>query len=97
MLECGFCRPRPVEIQEADSTRFTREIEHHICIILKVDNWDTENRVNSSLLILKGSNKGDSSTRVGYLTVNLNCWNKPVDPSGTFDALGWETRRLKLV
>jgi hypothetical protein len=98
MFDCSCCRPRSVEVQEADSTKFTREIEHHICIILRVDGWDTENGGESSLLlILKGSDKGDSFTRVGYLTVNLNCWNKPVAPSGTFDALGWETRRLKLV
>lgn len=92
MFDCGCCRPRPEEVQEADSSKFNREIEHHVCIILKLDDLDvkTDGVGSCFCLVLKVSDEGDSFTRVGFLTVELNCKNK-------VDALGWERRKLKLV
>lgn len=92
MFDCGCCRPRLDEVQEADSSKFNREIEHHVCIILKFNDMDVKtDKVGSCFcLILKGSDDSDSFTRVGFLTVELNCREK-------VDALGWERRKLKLV
>ncbi|KAJ5125436.1 hypothetical protein N7526_007613 [Penicillium atrosanguineum] len=98
MFDCGCCRPRSAEDQEADTAQFTRLIEHHVCIVLKFDGWTTESDEGYCLLlILKGSGDEISFTRVGYLTVSFSRWNKPADPRGTFGALGWERRKLKLV
>lgn len=98
MFDCGCCRPRPAEVQEADTAQFTREIEHHVCVILRFDGWTTESDQGCCfLLILKGSDEEESFTRVGYLTVSFSKWQKLADPNGTFDALGWERRKLKLV
>lgn len=99
MFDCGCCRPRSEEVQESDSNNFNREIEHHVCVILKTTDWSGESKGDESCvcLILKASEKNDSFTRVGFLTVGPNCWQKPVDPNGTFDALGWERRMIKMV
>lgn len=103
MFDCGCCRPRPQEVQEAESTKFNDEIEHHICMVVQGNSWTTDKTSNPEeegfcdLLILKGSDEDDFFTRVGYLRVCLNSWTNPVDPNGTFDALGWERRVLKLI
>lgn len=99
MFECICCRPRSAEVQEADSEKFNREIDHHVCAVLKIDDWTTktDNVGPCVCLVLKASDGDDSYTRVGFLTVAPNCWNKPVNPSGTFDRLGWERRQLRLV
>lgn len=102
MFDYGCCRPRSAEIQAeiqaADMAKFTREIEHHVCIALKFDDWNTESDAGCCfLLLLKRSDEDNSFTRVGYMTVTFHSWNKPVDPYGTFDALGWERRKLKLI
>ncbi|KAJ5818539.1 HET domain protein [Penicillium riverlandense] len=92
MFDCGCCRPRSDEVQEADESKFNREIEHHVCMILKLDDLDvkTDDVGSCVCLILKRSDESDSFTRVGFLTFSLNCRDR-------MDALGWERRKLKLV
>ncbi|KAJ6101857.1 HET domain protein [Penicillium sp. IBT 16267x] len=99
MFDCSCCRPRSDEVQESDSSNFNKEIEHHICVILKTSDWSEESKGDEPCLclIMKASEKSDSFTRVGFLTVGPNCWKKPVDANGTFDALGWERRTIKMV
>jgi hypothetical protein len=99
MFECLCCRPGATEVQEADSKKFNREIDHHICAVLKIDDWaaKTDEVGPCVCLILKASDGDNSYTRVGLLTVAPDSWNRPVNPSGTFDGLGWERRQLKLV
>lgn len=99
MFDCSCCRPRPKEVQESDASKFNKEIEHHLCVILQVSDWSTESEGCGACicLIVKASEKSDSFTRVGILTVGPNRLGKPVNPNGTFDALGWERRRIKLI
>lgn len=103
IFDCGCCRPRPQEVQQAESTKFDDEIEHHICMVVQGNSWKTDKASNAEeegfcdLLILKGSDEDEFFTRVGYLRVCINSWTNPVDPNGTFDALGWERRVLKLM
>jgi hypothetical protein len=99
MFECICCRPRPAEVQEADSQKFAREIDHHICAVLKIDDWakETDEVGPCVCLILKASDGDDSYTRVGLMIIAPSSWNKPVNPSGMFDGLSWERRQLRLV
>ncbi|KAJ5625778.1 HET domain protein [Penicillium lagena] len=92
LFDCSCCRPRPDEVQEADSSKFNQEVEHHVCIILKFGDLDVKTGgVGSCLcLILKGSDESDSFTRVGFLTVALNSRDQ-------MDTMGWERRKVKLV
>lgn len=99
MFECLCCRPRPAEVQEADSQKFTREIDHHICAVLRIGDWtkDTDKVGPCMCLILKASDGDDCYTRVGLMAIAPSSWNKPVNPSGIFDGLSWERRQLRLV
>ena len=70
------------DVQDADSQKFAREIDHHICAVLKIDDWATKtDNVGLYLcLILKASDGDDSYARVGLMTIAPGPWNKPVNP-----------------
>jgi hypothetical protein len=100
MFECICCRPRSAELQEAESEKFSREVDHHICAVLKIDDWATKgDSVRPCIcLILKASDGDDSYIRVGLSIVAPSpSMSKSVDPNLAFDGLGWERRQLRLV
>lgn len=100
MFECICCRPRSAELQEAESEKFSREVDHHICAVLKIDDWATNgDSVRPCIcLILKASDGDDSYIRVGLSIVAPSpSMSKSVDPNLAFDGLGWERRQLRLV
>jgi hypothetical protein len=102
MFDCACCHPRPAEKQEADLAKFNNEIEHHVCMIVQGDAWRIGDKWSldrgfCDLLVLKASPENNSFTRIGFLRIKQDVFDKSVNRHSIFDALGWERRELKLI
>jgi len=109
MFDCPCCGEKhSSEERKSLATNFQKDIEHHSCLILQGDGWETKDGAVEIMVLRKREGKGDDEyERVGFLRLELEFYYKPrwenedrsynkAPVKETFDGMGWERRALKL-